>query len=152
MTKPKPKTPSRATLDRQKRFLDAYRKVGTIIHAAEQSAIAARTHYTWLDKDHGYVAKFEEAHKEAIERLVAEARRRALEGVQRKKFHNGAPVLDPETGEQYMEREYSDTLLIFLLKGAMPETYRDRQDVQVTGRVDSAVRVYLPDNGREGDV
>jgi hypothetical protein len=139
-------------LDRQKRFLDAYRKVGTIIHAAEQSAIAARTHYTWLDKDQGYVEKFEEAHKEAIERLVAEARRRALEGVQRKKFHNGAPVLDPETGEQYMEREYSDTLLIFLLKGAMPETYRDRQDVQVTGRVDSAVRVYLPDNGREGDV
>ncbi len=28
-------------------------------------------------------------------------------------------------------REYSDTLLIFLMKGAMPETYRERIDISM---------------------
>lgn len=38
-------------------------------------------------------------------------------GLTRKKFTGaGEPVINPDTGEQYAELEYSDTLLIFLLK------------------------------------
>ena len=41
----------------------------------------------------------------------------------------------PETGEQYAECDYSDTLLIFLLKGNRPEKYRERLNVQHEGGV-----------------
>lgn len=36
----------------------------------------------------------------------------------------------------YIEHEYSDTLLIFLLKGARPEVYRERADVRHSGKID----------------
>jgi hypothetical protein len=145
-------TPRHTTRQSQQRFLDAYRSVGTVVHAAKISAVAPRTHYTWLEKDEAYVSQFEDAKQDATEELLREARRRAFEGVKRKKFHNGVPVTDPETGEQYIEAEYSDTLLIFLLKGLMPNVFRERQDVRINGRVDSAVTVYLPDNGRADEV
>jgi hypothetical protein len=35
-----------------------------------------------------------------------------------------------------MVRKYSDTLLIFLLKGARPAKYRERQQVEVSGQLD----------------
>ena len=73
-----------------------------------------------------YREAFEEAQEMACDAFEYEARRRAIEGVKRFKFHNGKPIIDPETGQPYFEYEYSDTLLIFLLKGAMPEKYRER--------------------------
>jgi hypothetical protein len=49
-------------------------------------------------------------------------------------------VIDPETNKPvtvpYVEHEYSDTLLIFLLKGARPEKYRERADVRHSGKID----------------
>lgn len=35
-------------------------------------------------------------------------------------------------------RKYSDTLTIFLLKGAMPEKYRERQDLNLSGKISLA--------------
>jgi hypothetical protein len=40
-----------------------------------------------------------------------------------------------QNGEQVgVIREYSDTLLIFLLKGHRPERFKDRRETQVTGK------------------
>ena len=50
-------------------------------------------------------------------------RRRAIEGVDKPVFHNGKVVGSI--------REYSDTLLIFALKGSMPSKYRERIDITV---------------------
>lgn len=81
-------------------------------------------------KDENYRKCFEEATDEAADLLEEEARRRAVEGVFRFKFDkNGNPLVDPRTSEPYQELEYSDTLLIFLLKGARPEKFCDRQRV-----------------------
>lgn len=66
--------------------------------------------------------------------LELEARRRACEGVERKKFHQGEPVIDPVTGKHYVEREYSDILLICLLKAHRPKKYRERFEQQHTGK------------------
>ena len=52
----------------------------------------------------------------AVDALEDEAVRRAYEGVER------AVTV---AGQREIIREYSDTLLIFLLKGARPERYRD---------------------------
>ena len=56
--------------------------------------------------------------------LEREARRRAVEGVEEPVgFYKGEP-------SAYV-RKYSDTLLIFLMKGARPDKYRDRWDPRV---------------------
>lgn len=50
-----------------------------------------------------------------------EARRRAIDGVDEPVFQQGECV-------GFM-RKYSDTLLVMMLKGRRPETYRDRQEI-----------------------
>ena len=69
----------------------------------------------------------------ATEVLEAEARRRAVTGVRRLKFDKGQAIIDPETGEPYVELDYSDVLLIFLLKARAPEKYRENQNGQQQG-------------------
>ena len=62
---------------------------------------------------------FEEASEDAADSLEAEARRRAVEGVEE-------PVGWYKGQAGGVVRKYSDTLLIFLLKGRRPELYRER--------------------------
>jgi hypothetical protein len=80
------------------------------------------THYDWLKADPGYKAAFEAVQDQAAQSLEDEAVRRAYEGVER-------PVT--VAGKRELVREYSDTLLIFLLKGLRPAKYRERYDVAV---------------------
>lgn len=135
----------------QKKFLAAYRVCGNISRAAKAAKIDRRQHYTWLDDDADYKTAFNIAHEDAIDMLEDEARRRAIEGTRRFKFHNGKPIRDPKTKKPYSELDYSDTLLIFLLKGARPDIYRDNSRVQFDGSISHAgkVNVYIPDNGRQ---
>jgi hypothetical protein len=81
------------------------------------------THYDWLRKDREYRAQFEAATDQAAQALEDEAVRRAYEGVERPVYQMGKQV--------GVIREYSDTLLIFLLKGLRPAKYRERYDVVV---------------------
>ncbi len=113
-------------------FLKAYATCGNITAAARACDIHRNLHYnTWL-KDPEYVEAFKDAGDEAIETLEAEARRRAHDGLVRYKFDkNGDPIRHPETGEPYYELQYSDTLLIFLLKALRPKVYREK--VEHTG-------------------
>jgi hypothetical protein len=103
-------------------FLAAYRETGNIRLACDASQISRSTHYRWVD-DPDYAEEFEQAKADAVDVLEAEARRRAVTG-----------ILEPvgwykgEAGGTV--RRYSDTLLIFLLKGAAPEKYRERVEVR----------------------
>jgi hypothetical protein len=119
---------------KQAAFLAAYAEVGNITHAAEIAGLNRETHHKWMKVDPTYPERFKTADEQAVEKLEQEARRRAVTGVRRKKFTGkGEPVIDPVTGEQYIEEEYSDTLLIFLMKGARPEKYKDRVYNEHTG-------------------
>ncbi len=112
--------------------------MGTITHAATKAGINRKTHYNWLESDPEYAARFKEADEEATDNLEREARRRAVEGVDEPVFYQGDIV-----GHI---RKMSDTLLIFLLKGAKPEKYRER--FEHTGRavLETPVTVYqIPD-------
>ena len=119
---------------KQTAFLAAFAQLASVTHAAEAAQINRREHYRWLP-DPAYAEAFAEAQQIAIESLEREARRRAVEGVEEPVFHNGRVC--------GTIRRYSDTLLIFLLKAAYPEKYRERVDVnaQVNVTVDVADRL-----------
>ena len=104
-------------------FLAAYAVTCSISGAAKAARINRGTHYDWLQADPEYKAKFERAQEVAIQALEDEAVRRAYEGVERPVYQGGEKV--------GVIREYSDTLLIFLLKGLRPAKYRERYDVAV---------------------
>jgi hypothetical protein len=124
-SKPAKDAAANATERHKKAMLAALAITGNVTRAADAAKVGRTTHYEWLEADPGYAKAVGAAMDEAADRLEDEARRRAAEGLVRYKFHQGSPVLHPVTGEPYYELEYSDTLLIFLLKGARPHKYRD---------------------------
>lgn len=120
---------TKRTPKKEKAFLQALRKTGNVSKACEIVKIGRRTAYEWRAESEEFAELWEQAIEAGYDLLEEEARRRAFEGLVRKKFTSkGQPVNDPATGEQYYEREYSDTLLIFLLKGGRPEKYRERHE------------------------
>ena len=108
-------------LKNQRAFLSALRQCGRIDVAAGAAGISRQCHYKWLKKDPDYLGRYEEAHSEAVQMLEDEATRRAVEGVSEDIYYQGEVV--------GTKLNYSDTLLIFLLKAAKPEKYRERYDV-----------------------
>ncbi len=111
---------------KKRRFLEAYARSGYVSKACQEVGISRRTFYDWLKADETFATDVKLAEAELLDRLEQEADRRALEGLPRKKFtKSGDPIIDPETSRQYVEREYSDTLLIFRMKALAPEKYRD---------------------------
>jgi hypothetical protein len=135
---------------KQAAFLAAYRQLGVVSRAAKITGINRSRHFEWLQEDtDNYRQRFAEAHNEAIEVMEAEAHRRAVEGWTKPVFGSGGQGVG--TVQVGTVREYSDTLLIFLLKGANPEKYRDNSRVQLDGNVNHTgnVQIFLPDNSRE---
>jgi hypothetical protein len=115
------------TKAQQNKFLEAYIGEGTLTHAARLAGIDSKRHYEWLDKDPTYPARFKEAHSQSVDQLEREARRRAIEGTEEPTgWYKGEPG--------GFVKKYSDALLIFLLKGARPEKYKDR--TELSGSVD----------------
>jgi hypothetical protein len=111
--------------DRQERFLATFVLSGSIFHACRAARIHRQTHYYWLRVDPTYAAKFEEARQVAAQTLADEAVRRAVEGNRRPVTHNGKQVWVNINGvrEPLWEHQYSDKLLVMLLRAANPSKY-----------------------------
>lgn len=123
-----------ALSNNQRAFLAGFATCGTVSHAAKAAGINRSQHYRWLEKSQDYVKEFELAQMAAAEALEAEARRRAIEGTEEDVRYQGKKV-GPV-------RRYSDILLIFLLKGALPSKYAERR--QITGNETAPL---VPDPG-----
>jgi len=128
---------------KKRAFLAAYRTIGMVRKASEAAEIACQSHYNWL-KEEGpdgdlYRRVFAEAHDEAIATMEDEAIRRAVHGVD-KPVYQGKELVGHV-------REYSDVLLIFLLKGARPEKYRERYQVDSNIKTDSTAPVKVEIQG-----
>jgi len=128
---------------RQDAFLAEYRQCATITHAAAIALISRQRHYKWLEKDSTYAEAFEEAKVEATDALVSEARRRAIQGIEEPVIYQGK-LSTSSDGKPLVIRKYSDVLLIFLLKGALPEVYRERHELTGGGGAP-----LIPDPGRK---
>lgn len=106
-------------------FLAAYRVTASITKAAKAAKIERQMHYRWLAHSPGYAAAFEQAKDRAAQSLEDEAVRRAHQGVLEPKFWQGEMC-----GHV---RVYSDTLLMFLLKGMRPDKYRETWKGEISG-------------------
>jgi hypothetical protein len=134
--------PNKGEHPKKTAFLAAYAECGVISRACKIADIGRTTYYDWMDSDSSFVAAFGEAHAHAVESMEAEARRRAIEGWDEPVFHEGSVC--------GYKRKFSDTLLIFMLKGAKPETYRDSLSVEGKHSItNQQINIYLPANGRE---
>lgn len=98
-------------------FLAVLAAGGSPTKASGAVGIDRRTAYTWKVKD----AEFSEAWDDAVEAgndgLEDEARRRAVDGIDK-------PVT--VAGEREVVKEYSDTLLTLMLKGRRRAVYSDK--------------------------
>lgn len=120
-TKKPSKRVANRTAFRKDRFLSKYLRYCAIGKAATAAGISRRQVDRWLTSDSKFAADFKDAQKEALEILEMEARRRAVNGVNKPIFYKGEKC--------GAVKEYSDTLLICLLKANAPEKYRERQEI-----------------------
>jgi len=135
---------------KKRAFLAAYAQLGCVSRAAEAAGCSRNSHYNWLENDRDYRAAFAQAEQIAGDVLEAEALRRAVHGIQEPVIHHGRQCFRyvDENGndvpaDQSDARKipltvtrYSDTMLIFLMKGRMPHKYGDRKRLEHSGRVD----------------
>lgn len=113
-------------------FLNELAQTGSVVTAAKKAGRARATVYEYRHAEPDFAAAWDEAVKVADELMEAEARRRAVEGTLKPVFHRGEIV-----GKV---REYSDTLLIFLLKAHNPAKYRDNPRITVGGEPGNPVK------------
>ena len=109
------------------RFLSALRETCNVTEACRLSAVPRQSIYDWRHEDESFAADWKQTLEEASDLLEDEAIRRAKDGVRKPVFQGGKRV-------GYVQ-EYSDTLLIFLLKGTKPAKYGDRQQIEHSGRL-----------------
>ena len=126
------RTPNR-TAKKENEFLAALAATCNVTRACEAAGLGRRTAYEWRESDPEFAARWENARRIGAEALEDECMRRATEGVEEPVFFQGV-----ECGTV---RRYSDTLAIFLLKGAMPEKYREKASMELTGANGGPVQI-----------
>lgn len=133
-----------------KTFLLALEQSGIVKRACETVGISVWTELRERKANAAYAKEYEQALAAATTLLEAEAIRRATHGLRRYKFTKaGAPILDPRTGEQYCELEYSDTLLALLLRARKPSEYREKvTDVTLNNTVQNNTVFVLSEERR----
>ena len=110
-------------------FIETLERTANVSLSCKNVGISRKVAYSWKNKDSAkgrdFRRRWDAAIETAVDVLEAEARRRALKGVEKGVYHKGKEVA--------VERNYSDTLLIFLLKAHRPETYRETKRLEHTG-------------------
>ena len=131
------------------RFLEAFATCGIIDEAARVSKVARSNHFEWM-KDPEYQRRFAEANERAAERLEAELHRRLYEGTEETVVYQGEICYQRDeagniTNKPLIVRRKSDILLMFALKGAKPEKYREnvKADINHTGQLAVTHRIEL---------
>lgn len=143
-------------------FLDMLAETGNVTKACASADIGHTTVYQWRKDDPEFAEQWDRALDIAADILELEARRRAVDGVDEPLTHNGQityqytealdangnimrhsdgtpimrPILDANGNKiPVTVKKYSDTLLIFLLKGNKPEKFRERAEVRHQGQL-----------------
>lgn len=116
----------RTVKKRQADFLAQFMELAAVSPACRKAKVPRRNIYLWLKTDPLFKEAFDEVVPIANAALEDEAVRRAYTGVIKPIYQGGKKVGSV--------KEYSDTLLIFLMKGRMPEKYKDRIANEHTGK------------------
>lgn len=108
---------TKSTLQKKELFLTMLAEMGNIFRACEASGLDRGLAYKTKAQDAAFATEWDKAVEVAADRMEAEAWRRAMKGTERPVFHKGQEV--------GLVREYSDLLLIFMLKGIRPDKFRE---------------------------
>lgn len=101
------------------KFLEVLSTHGVVSRAAKASGVDRRTVYRLREADTQFAAAWKEAERAGGLSLVEEAYRRAVEGVDR-------VIRFDKDGEPITQKEYSDNLLLALLKARFPDEFKER--------------------------
>lgn len=127
---------TQTTQKKKKKFLEVYAETGNVSLATQAIGVNRATPYKWRKTDEKFAQAWDQAAEEAADKLEQEAWRRAVQGVEKPVYYKGK-LIDKV-------REYSDTLLIFLLKGFRPEKYSEKQEIKHSGGLE--FKIKLPDD------
>lgn len=120
-------TTKRALMIAEKRwqpvFIEALRELGHVGKACQVAGISRQTAYLHRRNEPQFAADWDTAIDDAAYSLEDEAWRRARDGVDEPIVSQGMII-----GTQ---KKFSDTLLIFLLKGIRPDKYADKLVVKI---------------------
>lgn len=129
------KRTSRVQPKKEAEFVAVLRQSGgNVSRACAAISLTRARAYEWRAADRVFAQAWDEAVESGTDELEEEARRRAFSGVDEPVFYQG-----DECGTV---RKYSDTLLIFLLKGRRPDKYRERVTIDVN-KLDSDIEREL---------
>lgn len=111
----------------RERFLSCLSTGASIAAAARAAGVGRATVYRWAKDDEAFADQWRDAYETGTDALEDEARRRAVDGVDKPIHYKGARV---DT-----IREYSDMLLAMQLNARRPEKYRTNHKIEHTGGV-----------------
>ena len=129
----------RHTPQTRARVIQEFLACGRVDLACERCGVDRTMHYDWLKKDSEYKAAFDEARTHTAQMLEDEAWRRAVEGVDKPVFQGGQQVGSI--------REYSDSLMTWLLRGLNAKRYGDR--TVIAGDPDAPLAISLAEAIRQ---
>jgi hypothetical protein len=125
---------------KMQRFLAAYTRCARINLAAEKARIAKQSHYNWLEESEEYRQAFRRMQAMIGDLAEDACVERAIFGVERPVLYQGEHV--HLNGKPLYEREYSDPLLLALLRRLKPQEYREHTAVEISGTVNLAERLH----------
>lgn len=111
---------------KQADFLAHFSVLASVSKASKKSKVPRSNIYDWLKADVTFKELYDLTAEQALGALEDEAVRRAYEGTLKPVYQGGKKV--------GTIREYSDTLLIILLKARAPEKYKERVHQEQTGK------------------
>jgi len=130
------KMPPPSAVQKMEKLIACLREYGNPTRAAQAAGITRRKAYHWRQMYPGFAKAWSIAMAMAIDDLEEEARRRAFSGVLKPAgWYKGV------AGGRV--REYSDNLLMFLLKAYRPDKFKDR--IEATGAGVLGVKVQITD-------
>ncbi len=109
---------TKLTRQRKRTFLEHLRETCNVTESAQVAGVSRTAMYERRAIDPELAKAWDDAVEQATDALEKEARRRALDGVDKPVYFQGKRV--------DVIKEYSDPLLMFMLKGHRPHKYRER--------------------------
>ena len=117
-TTPDTRKDTRSKAKKQKDFLSKLPEYVSLNRTCRVAKIPQGVVYGWLNTDAAFKEKYTEACLAALQRLEDEAVRRAFAGLTKPIYYQGKKIGSV--------KEFSDTLLMALLKAKAPAKYRDK--------------------------
>jgi len=106
------------TVESQNTFLEGLAEGMGVADAARAASVSRSLVYKWRKADKAFANDWDDAYAFGADALLAEARRRAVDGVDEPVYYQGRKC--------GAVRKYSDTLLMFMMKARDPLRFCDR--------------------------